>query len=736
MKTESSKLQGEQAQAEFIGVSTFAVSALVGTQIVQVLLAEPSIKAWQIIYILGVLAIFILSLLLRNLFDIGAFLYPVFIYLIIAPVVIDDLASQPWMSIGLVTITANIYFGAFESWIFGISSMVVVTILQEWVISKGPTSIADLADMNLLGGYFSLTWTLGIGIAAIIIRRNYIQVLETVDNEIREETLRIAGRLQRISKINRSDYRNLKLHSTTLNTLIYYRNQGKLGAISSELAVDLNREIVDLKNLQIPEDISLEELLDRVIENRVGKRIKISDLSISGGFENNQIRDNFLEIFRELLLNIEKHTSASEASIRIKIENDDKFILEVSENSPASLNTFDKQNLLNGAGSSKSLQRLIEIFDGQLDIELIEDSAKLKHTIIGGFKELEINSEKSILGIRIRGIDDFALGFARTTYLFGLIYIPGYFILDIQSSALALITVHALLANFIAFKYKESKVLLFILTLLSIIMFPLLSTSVSVCQDTIYFPWLYNVILANTFIVAFTIKGTFLRWLPLVFLTLESFFLPRTFPDECQNIFVGSLPGIPIIATFAIALILIKKRTVKDDLRNIKKVYEDRNNVLSIDNELEMEYQKVLDSLERFRDLIGAASLSDEKLTQEIELEIQRIRAYLFASEQFESDLIREIYRFLSSKYAEQKLVRLVISGKNFFQFDELIDSNSEISKWEQVFSEDLTEINVISGDQIIVNFRIPDLSQTKVKSLTSALNADSSPISYSISTL
>jgi hypothetical protein len=244
------------------------------------------------------------------------------------------------------------------------------------------------------------------------------------------------------------------------------------------------------------------------------------------------------------------------------------------------------------------------------------------------------------------------------------------------------------------------------------------------------------VILANTFIVAFTVKNTLLRWLPLVFLTLETLLLPRTFPDGCQNIFVGSLPGIPIIATFAIALILVKKRAVKEDLRSIKKVYGDRKNVISIDKELESEYQKVLESLEYFRDLIRSSKKGDSELIEEIELEIQRIRAYLFASEQFESKFIRDIYKYLSSKYAERKLVRLLISGKNFFQFDEEIDSSTEISKWDIVFKEDLTEINVISGDQLIVNFRIPGLSQEKVGEITKALNTNLTTVSYSISTI
>jgi hypothetical protein len=221
-----------------------------------------------------------------------------------------------------------------------------------------------------------------------------------IDGEIREETLRIIGRFQRISKVNRSDFRNLKLHSTILNTLIHYRNTGDLKANSQNLARDLDREIMELKNLQVPADLTLGELLDRIIKNRLGQRIDIEDVSILGSFKNTQIQENFIEIVRELLLNIEKHTAASNAKIEIDIKDDDKFILKVRENSPERLSEIEILRLIEQAHSSKSLQRLIDIFDGELKTNYLPDTSVLEHSIIGGYRELEINSDKSILEAR------------------------------------------------------------------------------------------------------------------------------------------------------------------------------------------------------------------------------------------------------------------------------------------------------------------------------------------------
>lgn len=734
MKSQKAVLQNELVEAEFVSVSSVAVSALVVLQIIQALFAEPHIHAWQVFYVLGLVLTYLFSLAIRKYLDVEVYLYPVYIFLIAAPVLIGDHASRPWMSLGLITITANIYFCAFEPWIYGLISMVAFTLFQEWALFQNLPSISDLPDMRLLGSYFSFTWTLGIGLAGIVIRKNYVRALETLDGEIQDETLNIIGKLQRISKINRGDYRNLKLHSTTLNTLIHYRNNSLIRKNSKELLRDLDREISELKNLSGTTSLSIRKAINQIISNRVSQRVEIKRISISGKFENPQLQDNFLEIIRELLLNLEKHTRANRASINVKIIRGNTFTLKIKENSPASLASFEFQRLIGNANSSQSLTRLIEIVNGKLNVRLIGNSAEIEHEISGGFTDLEINSAKSMFDMRIRGIDDFAMNFARTAYFFGLLYIPGYFLLHLQFSAFILLTFHALIANLISFKLKESKILLAILTLTSLLIFPILSHSVSTCQDVRYFPWLYNPVLANCFIVAFTVRGKVVRWLPLTALTTESILLPRSFPAGCQNIFLGSLPAIPIIAAFAIALIFFKRRVVREDLRGISTVFEDKSALLQIESSLETEFLKVLKSLEDFRDYVNSGTKGDADLDAAISLEIQRIRSFLFASEQFESKFIREVYAFVVSKYEKRQIVCLLISGKNFFQFDDEIDVKSEIAKWDGVLGTRPAEINIVRSDRLLVNFGLSGLTPTKVKLLTNQLNQGTARIQYSIS--
>ncbi len=734
MQTQKDGLQNELVQAEFVSVSSVAVTALVVLQIFQASFAEPHIHSWQVIYILGLISTYLFALALRKYLDLEVFLYPVYVYLIAAPVFIGDHASRPWMSLGLITITANIYFSAFDPWIYGLISMVAFTLFQEWAIFKNLASISDLPDMKLLGTYFSLSWTLGIGLAGIAIRRKYLLSLQNLDNEIQDETLKIIQKLQRISKINRSDFRNLKLHSTTLNTLIHYRNKPLLRKNSTALLKDLDREISDLKNLKTNSSVPLKSALNLVLQSRVNSRISIKRISISGKFENPQLQDNFLEIVRELLLNLDKHTQADQATINLKINRGNSFILKVEENSPAGLTKFEIQQSLVNSKKSQSLQRLIDIVNGNLNVKLLDNDSHIQHEITGSFIDLEVNSMKTIFDLRIRGIDDFALGFARTTYLFGLLYVPGYFLLNLKKPVLLLLALNAILANLISFKFRDSKTLLAILTINSISLFPILTYSINSCQDSRYFPWLYNTILANCFIVAFTVKSKILRWSPLTALTIESIVLPKQLPTACQDIFLGSLPAIPIIATFAIALIMFKRRIVKDDLRSISKVFEDKKSLLYIDKSLESEYFRVLESLEELRDYVATGSKSESDLKSAINLEIQQIRSFLFASEQYESRFIRDVYNFVVSKYKKGQIIRLLISGKNFFQFDGEIDVKSEVDKWDQVLGSRQAEINIVRTDDLHINFAIPDLTPAKVKSLTEQLNQGASIIKYSIS--
>ena len=106
----------------------------------------------------------------------------------------------------------------------------------------------------------------------------------------------------------------------------------------------------------------------------------------------------------------------------------------------------------------------------------------------------------------------------------------------------------------------------------------------------------------------------------------------------------------------------------------------------------------------------------------------------MFASEQYESRFIRDVYNFVVSKYKKGQIIRLLISGKNFFQFDGEIDVKSEVDKWDQVLGSRQAEINIVRTDDLHINFAIPDLTPAKVKSLTEQLNQGASIIKYSIS--
>jgi hypothetical protein len=499
------------------------------------------------------------------------------------------------------------------------------------------------------------------------------------------------------------------------------------------MSKDLSREIIELRNITGSNKLKLKAAIKQLIENRVSQRIKIRSFTVSGTFKSTQMQENFIEILREQLLNLDKHTKATQANILVEVDNSDNFRVIIRENSPQNLANHEIQSLIGNAKKSQSLNRLIEIVNGEHQVRLEKNGNLITHLISGGIESLKFDSKKSLFSVRITGIEDFAMNFARATYAFGLIYIPGYYFLHIKWQLLVLLTAHAILANLISFKFRESKLLLFTLTFISLSLLPFLSLKIGSCEEIRYLPWLYNIILANAFIVTFTVKNLILRWTPLIVLTIESLFLPIYYPASCRNIFLGSLPAIPIIAAFAIAFILFKRKVVREDLKEISGVYENQESLIEIERGLELEYLKVLDSLEKFKALIDREESSDQTIERELNLEIQRIRSFLSASEQFESKFIRTIYAFVVAKYEKGELIRLSINGKNLFQYDEMLDANVEVEKWAKALGARSAEITILRSDDLLVNFAIPNLPKNQVKLITDQLNSGSKLITYSV---
>jgi hypothetical protein len=229
------------------------------------------------------------------------------------------------------------------------------------------------------------------------------------------------------------------------------------------------------------------------------------------------------------------------------------------------------------------------------------------------------------------------------------------------------------------------------------------------CLDIAYLPWLLNIVLMNTFIFATEIRNRFLRWFPISIITLELFLLPSGYPDACKDIFLGSTPAIPLIIAFAIVLNSLRNRLFIQDSQQISSVFEDDSNVIKYEDALEVEFEAIISELEKFSQ--NFLDLKDIEVSEKTENQIQKIRAFLVSSEQFESEIIRKVYIFIRERLIREVPTRLNVLGDFFYQLDPLIDSDLLVSHLNQILVSEACEITFIQLQYLKVEIAVDEAS-------------------------
>jgi hypothetical protein len=236
----------ELADLEFRRISLIAWPTIAILFSIQALTSESEIRDWQIYYIIGIALTVGFSILIQRISNLTHPFIPFALYMLLAPVVLGDLPASPWMSYGLLTVAASIYVATINPWPIAIACILALSALQIWTVNMGLASFTDQRDMQLLGGFFATVWMMGIGLLISYIRNQYLQVTSSIENQIDSLKESISKRLQGITKQNRDDSRNLKLHGTVLNTLIYARNNSEYLSDRSTIIATLEKEISEM----------------------------------------------------------------------------------------------------------------------------------------------------------------------------------------------------------------------------------------------------------------------------------------------------------------------------------------------------------------------------------------------------------------------------------------------------------------------------------------------------------
>ena len=710
----------ELARIEFRRLSTVAWLSIAILYSAQALTSQFPLNPWQIYYVAGVIIAAFVSVSLQAFAAYEASFAPLIIYLLLAPVILGITPEKPWMSYGVLTVFANIYLATVFRRLYSIVLMFIVTLFQIWVVNQNLTSISDLADMRLLNTYFSSLWTLGTGIAFILIRQRYLSASEKIEDEIVSLKEKISARFQALSLQNRDDYRNLKLHGTILNTLIFAKNNSDFISKRQQFSETINKELVDLRLDQRALKSDLAATINDLLQRRTLNRIRVAKIEVSGRISDASLENNILEIVRELLLNLEKHTTVAEVHIELHIETNGNIVLKISESAHYDVSAVNLESRKLDALRSESVMRLLAIAPSQLAITNTPDGFGLIYTVTNLEATDRAGDPREIYRLRKSNAIEFAENIARAIAIYGLLFLPGYFLLGINVNLLILLTTHSFLVAFSVLKKSNSKNWLSLSTLLSLTLPMLISQNVEACTNISYLPWVLNIVMMNSFIFATEVRNNYLRWFPLLIITLELLILPRTYPAECQDIFLGSLPAIPLIIIFTLVLGSLLKRLYKQDAEQISSAFIDEANVRMYEDSLEFEYKQVITDLEDFNQELK--TIGDEVITVRIESEIQKIRAFLVCSEQFESKIVRDLYRFVIERLRVGIATRLNILGEFVYQLDQSTPIDALLAQLSSILEGIPCEISLVKLDELIFDVSVGDQYFSTVSERLSSL--------------
>jgi hypothetical protein len=211
----------------------------------------------------------------------------------------------------------------------------------------------------------------------------------------------------------------------------------------------------------------------------------------------------------------------------------------------------------------------------------------------------------------------------------------------------------------------------------------------------------------NTLIFAIGIRNKYLRWVPIVIIAIELLVLPQSYPSGCQNIFLGTIPAIPLVITFALVLSSLRKRLYKQDAEQISSAFADEENVRKYEDALEYEYKAIISELEDFNQELPI--LTESAASNQIENAIQKIRAFLVCSEQFESEIVRELYRFVIGRLRNGVPTRMHILGEFIYQFDQSAPINGLLTQLSSILAGIPCELSLIKLNKLVIEIQVED---------------------------
>jgi len=631
---------------------------------------------------------------------------PLLGFFIMVPLIVDHSAQNPWISNGLSCILMAIYMtGTGNKQVSYLSAGVIA--VAQYVLAKAHLpSITDLSDIQYFGSYFSSLWILIVTVVMVRVRVEYLAMCDEMDNELDELRTRMFFRRQFLKRMNLRDYLNLQLHGTVLNSLLVLRNRAEVEGIEPlELKKVLTR---DLARLDTSESIDIGQLAQAIPEQF--HRLKIGDTALSiGVFDESNfsqfVRLQIIEIIRELVINAERHAGATSAHIELIRVGQIAFELRVSENSIQRISPPKYAEAARASMSSKSIMRLTKGLAGRYSVRPSEDSTSMVH-VVGFSPDLaEKDPVLELKRLRYGAIEVILKHFLRMSVVYGLSITPGLFIKGVPTTEKIIFAISVASGAWAIFAHRFTAQARWISSVLALSILPILEFHATTCSSIPALAWMFNGMLGSIFLVSSKTDSRLLRWLPGFIFLFESILTSFTLPHACNRILAGSTPGIIFILTTAFLAGRLRNRNLEADAQLSRQTESDETNVGAVERLVSLARQDLVSSLEKFGSTFNIPSTQRAEQVHVLNLEIQKIRAFLLCSEYFEYEASRQLYRWILKRIEGGNELMLNILGEGRFQVDPATWDES-LARLESVPTSLYSGLTILNTEQIELGIR------------------------------
>jgi len=579
--------------------------------------------------------------------------------LLCIPILIDPYIEKAWISYGFL-LAVFIFSAAMQANIVSASIILLFSLVWQYVVASfNLTGIIDNQDILLLGTYFSTTWLFVFGVGLIIARYSYFRYCDQIDEQLLNIQGSLSEQAKSLSQLNLKDYRNIVIHGTVLNTLISFKNTFETLPAQSALANQLTSDLAKIDSIDYANrnPVELEELLKGNLDSY---GIKISfDIPSNLRIEKD-VTENLLEIIREIVLNTKKHTDSKHLQISIK-ELAGVLNLKISENFSNRLATASTSLRIRNARSSATLDRLIKSALAHLSIDIPATSDRLNYNIQIPLELTRVEASNKVGELRRNSLTRIVNGISIVSLSYAVLALPAFFYLKVPIYINLSVLAIALLMITELRSARKTQWRPLLLQMIALAVIPMTLIDLDSCTNLLYTPWLFNTFFGSILFATFSISNPLLKWLPGIIFIFESFGARFIYPEECKTLLDGSTPGFFLILLFGYLLGRVRSRNLALDNQLESSIESQNASSLKTSSLVDIKRATLILDLEKFVQNLNKNTYTNDQVMQEIDIWIQKLRAFLICSEHYGSELVQKIYDFMINRLAKNQNTRISI---------------------------------------------------------------------------